>query len=125
MYYREFEYRYRLEKQGMISTRIGGRSYEAKIDTLKQFTSHWWQSPNGTRLPSEVYEIHGGCIAYELVAGVFAKSDGYSLTIQWLPSFETPSRQLIRSKQEVGFSIKDFALDPTQDLIVFLEGDLS
>lgn len=75
------------------------------------------------RIPFEVYRVDGECIAYELVGGVFAMTDGFSLTIQWLPSFSTPSRQVILRPNRIGFSIKDFALDPTQDVIAFVDGN--
>jgi hypothetical protein len=74
-------------------------------------------------MPTEVHEIEGICIAYELVAGVFAKTDGRSFTIQWLPSLVTPARQVVRSQRQLEFQIKDFALDPTQDVVVFIEAD--
>ena len=121
----EFEYRYRLEKYELVNTCHGERSYQSRIDVLKHFTQMWWSDIWCPRTPFEIHHIDGGCIAYELVGGVFAKTDGSSLTIQWLPSFSTPSRQVIFPPQRIGFSIKDFALDPTQDVVAFVDANQS
>lgn len=104
----------------MIDTSEGQYSYETRIRALKQLT-HLWSMSELERTPTHTYPITGECIAYELVAGVFAKTDGSTLTIHWLPSLVTPARQLVRA--QLGFHIKDFALDPTQDLIVMIEAD--
>lgn len=121
----EFEYRYRLEKYELVNTCHGERSYQSRIDVLKHFTQMWWSDIWCPRTPFEIHHIDGGCIAYELVGGVFAKTDGSSFTIQWLPSFSTPSRQVIFPPQRIGFSIKDFALDPTQDVVAFVDANQS
>ena len=120
---REFEYQYRLDRLGLINTCYGERSYQSRICVLKHFTRMWSSDILSPRMPFEVYHVDGGCIAYELVGGVFAMTDGSSLTIQWLPSFSTPSRQMILRPNRIGFSIKDFALDPTQDVIAFVGGN--
>lgn len=66
-------------------------------------------------------EIENNCIAYELVAGTFAMSDGQNLSLTWLPSAMKGSHHL--EYRPLGFSVRDFTLDPTQDLIVLLEDD--
>ncbi|KAF9043918.1 hypothetical protein BJ165DRAFT_1478651 [Panaeolus papilionaceus] len=62
--------------------------------------------------------VIGSCQAYELVGGVFAQSDGFNITFHWLPS-RTSSGHLIKCKTLV--PLRDFAMDPSQDLLVILE----
>lgn len=61
------------------------------------------------------------CRAYELVAGTFATSNGSDLLVIWLPS-PTHDGHVLRH-ETIGLSIRDFAIDPTEDIIVFLEDD--
>lgn len=105
----------------MVNTCTGAYSYEDRIYALKRFVHSW--TSNTERAPAQVYHIDGECIAYELVAGVFVKTDGLTLTIQWLPSPATVAKQLILTPGELLIPIKDFALDPTLDLIVMIQAD--
>lgn len=59
------------------------------------------------------------CRAYELVAGTFSTSNGSNLLVIWLPSATHDGRVLHRETLDI--SVKDFAIDPTEDIIVFLE----
>ena len=59
------------------------------------------------------------CRAYELVAGTFSTSNGSNLFVIWLPS-ATHDGRILRRKT-IGLSVRDFAIDPTEDIIVFLE----
>ena len=59
--------------------------------------------------------------AYELVAGTFSTSNGSNLFVNWLPSATHDGRVL--RHETIGLSIRDFAIDPTEDIIVFLEDD--
>ena len=61
----------------------------------------------------------GECRAYELVAGTFSTSNGSNLFVIWLPSATHDGRVLRR--ETIGLSVRDFAIDPTEDIIVFLE----
>lgn len=63
------------------------------------------------------------CRAYELVAGTFATSNGSNLLVIWLPSATHEGRVLHRETLEI--SVRDFAIDPTEDVIVFLENGSS
>jgi hypothetical protein len=118
----EFEYQCRLEKHGLVSTCGIQYPYGSRLFALKSFLRSW-QGSGGQRPPTQTYDIEGDCIAYELVAGVFAKTDGSSFTVQWLPSYYRPARQLVRSHSQLGIPIKDFALDPTQDVVALLAAD--
>ncbi|KLO10377.1 hypothetical protein SCHPADRAFT_832626 [Schizopora paradoxa] len=71
--------------------------------------------------------IAGECLAYELVAGVFAKAMSMKRT-SWLGSehlalVHLPTRQTageVVIREDIGLFCKDFAIDPTQDLIAFI-----
>ncbi|KAF8872606.1 hypothetical protein CPB84DRAFT_1799101, partial [Gymnopilus junonius] len=71
----------------------------------------------------EKVELNIQDIAYKLGAGLFAISDKRSLLFTWLPSSTIPGRTL--KYPSLGFLIRDFAIDPTQDLVVILEYDPS
>ena len=59
--------------------------------------------------------------AYELVAGTFSTSNGSDLFVIWLPSATHDGQSLHHKK--IGLSIRDFAIDPTEDIIAYLEDD--
>ena len=61
----------------------------------------------------------GECRAYELVAGTFSTSNGSNLLVIWLPSAIHDGRVL--RHETIGLSVRDFAIDPTEDVIAFLE----
>jgi hypothetical protein len=68
--------------------------------------------------------LTGHCHAYELVGGLFAKAleefgAARRLVASWLPSSLAGETRLV--VDDLGVRIKDFALDPAQDLIVLLE----
>jgi hypothetical protein len=68
--------------------------------------------------------LAGHCHAYELVGGLFAKAlEEYGaarrLVASWLPSTAVAETRLV--VDDLGVRIKDFALDPAQDLVVLLE----
>lgn len=79
---------------------------------------------------TETVPISGHCDAYEFVSGVFAKTmtpGGLSapmtsrhFTAVWLPTLTQKGRTIVH--EELGISTKDFAIDPTQDLLVLVEG---
>ena len=60
------------------------------------------------------------CHAYELVGGTFAKVDGANiLTLLQLPNPGQDTATVIRRLLDI--PTKDFALDPTQDLLVLVK----
>ena len=74
-------------------------------------------------------DMPGACQAYELVGGVFAKTmsiagetgGSRNFLASWLPSRHN-SGHLLEHK-DVGLLSRDFAIDPTQDLIAFVVFD--
>ncbi|PIL34558.1 hypothetical protein GSI_03336 [Ganoderma sinense ZZ0214-1] len=67
------------------------------------------------------------CQAYELVDGVFASSMGSDfsgsrhLQLSWLPSSTDQARTVER--EDVGVRMRDFAIDPSQDLMALVMAD--
>lgn len=73
-------------------------------------------------------DLDGLCHAYELVGGVFAKTMGQAnangarhLTTIDLPTRDVPAVKRIR--EDMGVSSRDFAIDPSQDLLAIVEID--
>ena len=104
-------------KSGLSYTADEGLYIEV-VARLRQLQTHW------KRLAwTGKYEhtIKGHCNAYELVDGLFVKTDyeGRLLVLE-LPTTSNPSFRVLVD-EEVGFRPGDFTLDPTQDLIVFLK----
>ncbi|KDR70766.1 hypothetical protein GALMADRAFT_159658 [Galerina marginata CBS 339.88] len=62
-------------------------------------------------------------LMYDLAAGVFASSDHHGLQLLRLPSPTLDNRPLKRQRHSLGVPIKDFTIDPTQDVIAILEND--
>ncbi|KAF9522957.1 hypothetical protein CPB83DRAFT_899202 [Crepidotus variabilis] len=96
-----------------------GGSQMSLAELLALLNDRWsaWQK---LQWKSEtVIKIPGLCNAYELVAGVFAMSGAGALTVVRLPSTYGGKLQIV--KQELEIPIRDFAIDPTQDLVAILE----
>ena len=79
-------------------------------------------SPSSSYIASVALTRH--CDAYELVGGLFAKAleefgAARRLVASWLPSSVAGETRLI--VDDLGVRIRDFALDPAQDLIVLFE----
>jgi hypothetical protein len=77
---------------------------------------HAWERLEWKRTTTVVVPHY--CKAYDLVAGVFASSDGQNLNIFGLPSNGNEGYGLTRTPN---FPIRDFAIDPTEDVVAFLE----
>ena len=67
--------------------------------------------------------VSGELHAYELVAGAFSKSDGNEMiSVVWLPNSNAMGREVILPSSDI--AIRDFAIDPTRDLLVLLEDEI-
>lgn len=96
----------------------------SKLDLLHERKAAWrqlrWKEMGGVSTP-------GLCNAYEFVSGVFAKAanidrhpNGWRrLSVYTLPNRLGPGQNRIIN--DVGMFCQDFAMDPTQDLITFVE----
>ncbi|KAF8196413.1 hypothetical protein BJ912DRAFT_110485 [Pholiota molesta] len=89
------------------------------IQHLLRHRNAWLSLTPRARLEYVALEMKHSCRAYEFVGGVFADTDRRHLEIVWLPTSNSGSRTLRRTLS--GMSVRDFAMDPTQDLIVLLE----
>ena len=65
--------------------------------------------------------IGSECQAYELVGGTFSKSNGRDFLVVWLPNARNEIQTIYRP--DLGLRLRDFAVDPTQDLLAILERD--
>ncbi|KAH9172424.1 hypothetical protein EDB89DRAFT_1965167 [Lactarius sanguifluus] len=117
------QYRVELAAEGLIDGSPGGPAYTtaARMDLLLERRVAW-RALRPRRRASVA--LAGHCHAYELVGGLFAKAlEEYGaarrLVASWLPSNTADETRLV--VHDLGVRIKDFALDPAQDLIVLLE----
>jgi hypothetical protein len=80
-----------------------------------------WQELRWTRCVP--VDIPGHCQAYELVGGMFAKTTGPARHFYgvWLPTRDAPGYQV--EHKDIGLVTRDFAIDPTQDLIAYMVVD--
>ena len=98
--------------------------YELLLDRRRRWRQLDWQRLDTISLP-------GTCQAYELVGGVFAKSMGgmgfdstsgsKHLIMSWLPTRTNEAHHIVR--EDLGIASRDFAIDPTQDLIALVDMD--
>ncbi|KIL56442.1 hypothetical protein M378DRAFT_89296 [Amanita muscaria Koide BX008] len=114
----ELLYSIELRKYGMIDSGSSSVPHSERLVLLRD-RGHAWGKLEWKRI--EKVDVNGGCIAYELVGGVFAKSSGRDLFFSWLPSSTRPGVTI--HHEDIGLSLRDFAIDPTQDLVVLLEED--
>ncbi|KIN93366.1 hypothetical protein M404DRAFT_1009005, partial [Pisolithus tinctorius Marx 270] len=123
----ELQYRIELTVDGMIDGPPSSLSIGERLTRLRALRRSWatlqWTSKITVPMP-------GPCHAYELVGGVFCKihhsaRHRYSsrhLTAAWLPSaLDTEGQMLVRD--DVGLPTRDFAVDPSQDLIIYFRGN--
>lgn len=117
--YSELQYIVELGADGMVDGSSRRLSYAERLkmllDRRKAWLSLTWKRHSIVPMP-------GACQAYELVGGVFAKTTGGRHFIaSWLPSGTEDGHQLPRD--DLGLLTRDFAIDPTQDLVAFVEDD--
>ncbi|KAI6154469.1 hypothetical protein EDD17DRAFT_1490102 [Pisolithus thermaeus] len=122
----ELQYRIELVADGMVDGPPSSLTVGERLTRLRELRRSWatlqWSSKICVPMP-------GPCHAYELVGGVFCKMHHSApqpfrarhLTAAWLPSALDPQgRTLVR--ENVGFPTRDFAVDPSQDLIIYFKG---
>jgi hypothetical protein len=121
--YTELQYCIELAKDGMIDG-YSNIPYADRLKVLLDRREAWTQL---TLKTPEAVPMPGTCQAYELVGGVFAKSMNLDepgtgsrhFIISWLPSTFSQGHQVLR--EDIGVLSRDFAIDPSQDLVAFLE----
>ena len=117
------QYRIELASDGLVNGQPGGSASTtaARMELLLERRAAW-RALRPNRRTSVA--LAGHCHAYELVGGLFAKALEESgaarrLVASWLPGNGRGERRFV--VDDLGVRIKDFALDPSQDLIVLLE----
>ncbi|PFH47233.1 hypothetical protein AMATHDRAFT_68200 [Amanita thiersii Skay4041] len=114
----EFLYNIELGKHGMVDAGRISVPYVERLQAIKD-RHQAWRSLEWKNVAK--VDVAGPCTAYELVAGVFAKTSGRDLFLSWLPSSTSPGR--VVHYQDIGMQLRDFVIDPTQNLIVMLDAD--
>ncbi|KAI9453366.1 hypothetical protein F5148DRAFT_1151976 [Russula earlei] len=117
------QYRIELAADGLVDGPPGGpaSTTAARMELLLERRAAWRALRPSRRA---AVALAGHCHAYELVGGLFAKAleefgAARRLVASWLPSNAAGETRLV--VDDLGVRIKDFALDPAQDLIVLLE----
>ncbi|KAF7340856.1 F-box domain-containing protein [Mycena sanguinolenta] len=114
----ELQYSVELWAEGL------GRGYESCLDPVDKMQKlhRWrraWRSLDWTS--RTVIPIESNPRAYELVGGVFAQQNTWpesDFTAIQLPTMDRDAQ--ISTNGNIGVHSHDFAMDPTQDLVVFL-----
>ena len=124
----ELQYKIELAADGLVDG-IGVDLTTAERLALLYDRRKRWRVLDWTKRTA--VSVPGACQAYELVDGVFAKSmmsgthlygpGSHHLNATWLPTRSQPARSLVR--EDIGVATRDFAIDPSQDLIALVDAD--
>ncbi|KAG1792330.1 uncharacterized protein HD556DRAFT_1528034 [Suillus plorans] len=125
----ELQYHIELALDCMLDGPPSTVTVSERLEQLRTLRRAWtlFEWKKEVRVP-----MPGFCHAYELVGGVFAKtfssasidhnqSGSRRFISSWLPSSSAPGHMLVRN--DIGISTRDFAIDPSQDLIAFVQSD--
>lgn len=113
----ELQYIVELGLDGMLDSGSTTLSHADRLAQLRDRRKAWSSLNWKKRF---VIPMQGLCHAYELVGGVFVKaSGGLHFLASWLPSATDEGRQIRRD--DLKMEARDFAIDPGQDLIIFVE----
>lgn len=109
-------YKIELAQAGMVDNPLIKLSYSERLAKLRRRCRAWdnldWQDFSIT--------VTGLCHAYELVNGAFMKLIlDHDFIVARLPSVNVPRYEIRR--HDLDIRSRDFATDPGQDLIIFLE----
>ncbi|KAJ7123814.1 hypothetical protein C8R43DRAFT_41361 [Mycena crocata] len=114
----ELQYLIELWAEGMIPGDLRGSSPLENLEGLRRWRRAWRSLDWTSRTVVQIDELPR---AYELVGGVFAQQNTWpesDFTTIRLPTAQCPEE--ILTTQNIGVESLDFAMDPTQDLVVFL-----
>ncbi|KAI0370752.1 hypothetical protein BV20DRAFT_1035699 [Pilatotrama ljubarskyi] len=124
----ELQYKIELEADGLIDgvgcTLSLAERYELLLERRRRWRTLDWTQVVPVPAPAL-------CQAYELVDGVFASSmatmesefagGSRHLSITRLPTSSEPAQTIER--EDIGFPVRDFAIDPSQDLVALVLAD--
>ncbi|KAJ7242365.1 hypothetical protein B0H12DRAFT_1132465 [Mycena haematopus] len=117
----ELKYSIELWADGMVRGNEGRLFPGQKMENLHRWRRAWRHLDWTSRT---IVQIDSNPRAYELVGGVFAQQNTWpesDFTAIQLPTTERNTQ--ISSSGSIGVQSHDFAMDPTQDLVVFLHQD--
>lgn len=125
----EIQYILDLARSGLVQSKEIGLRPAESLELLRSYTERW-----ASLTPLATYSIFLSepSYAYELVDGIFAKamptdatwdiqSPSRTLTFYTLPTARSNGVWSQKVIKDLGCNIKDFAIDPGQDLLVLLE----
>ncbi|KAG2144403.1 uncharacterized protein EDB93DRAFT_1207852 [Suillus bovinus] len=124
----ELQYRIELALDCMVDGPQSTVTISERLEQLRTLRRAWtlFEWKKEVRVP-----MPGSCHAYELVGGIFAKTSpsggpanqfgSQKFISSWLPSSSGPGHTLVR--KDIGISTRDFAIDPSQDLIALVQSD--
>ncbi|KAG1769125.1 hypothetical protein EV702DRAFT_1140109 [Suillus placidus] len=124
----ELQYHIELALDCMLDGPQSTLTVAERLEHLRTLRRAWtlFEWKKEVRVP-----MPGFCQAYEFVGGVFAKtsssggihnqSGSRKFISSWLPSSSDPGHTLVRD--DIGISTRDFAIDPSQDLIALVKSD--
>ncbi|TFK71029.1 hypothetical protein BDN72DRAFT_958405 [Pluteus cervinus] len=111
----EIQYYGELEMDWMIDTRTSNLPMKERLALLRERRSAW-DNLQWRILPRET--IPSTYLAYDFVDGTYGIiQDNHEFMATVLP---TKAREGHRKTHHLDFSVRDFCMDPTQDVIVFL-----
>jgi hypothetical protein len=122
--YLELQYKIELGADGMVDGPPSSLGTAARMALLLDRRRAWGRLMWKERISVPML---GSCQAYELVAGMFAKTTPVGSDIQGSRHFVAASlpsnldEGFVLERPDVGLLTRDFAIDPTQDLVAFVE----
>ncbi|KAI6011043.1 hypothetical protein BKA83DRAFT_4397458 [Pisolithus microcarpus] len=112
----ELQYRIELAADGMVDGPPSSLTVRERLTRLRELRQSWatlqWSSKISVPMP-------GPCHAYELVGGVFCKMH-HSVPHPFRERHLTAAGHTL-VRENVGLSPRDFAVDPSQDLIIYFK----
>jgi hypothetical protein len=114
----ELQYCIQLAVAGMEDGPPSSMSPAERLDKLRQYMTAWDALEWG---PNETIEMSAGNL-WELYGGVLAQcvSDG-GIKLRQLPSDHRCIKSDIWFVETLGIHVRDFTMDPSQDLLVLIE----
>ena len=112
------QYHIELYSDGMIDGRDCPLTVVERLSRLRHRRQAWKNLKWSRR---ETPMIPGSWSAYELVDGIFSKTlnSASGILFTALPSRDAPGS--LTTIDDLGITFRDFAMDPTQDLIVYMQ----
>ena len=125
----QLQYKIALKRSGLEPILTNDTANVAPATAMRQLEEYNWRWNSLTPIQTSTIAVNETCYAYELVDGFFVKTmpsrltthreASRRMTIIELPTAERPHS--ITTFEDLGCEIRDFAIDPGQDLLILLE----